>query len=372
MRIFRCKSKTVISLGIVLCLFLGSFSVVNASEQQDEISEIVQSLETDIVRLVEDAHEGNESDMDSCTQSSFAASITTAAASAQGEPGTSLRIIAQPQNAFVPKAGKSAELFVAAEGEGLKYTWYSKKPGSNKFAKVSGGNKASVKIKVSKSRTEAKCEITDKNGNKVISDTVSLLIKNNAKPEAFVSAVYKLLLTGNQTEAKKVGVSNEYISNIKKVNKEFKKLGKNMYDSSDEKWKKYTTKGKFISFGNAYCAKMKRIPYSVSVVSGDNETVTVCLSSKTINLNEIAEKAALKTVFDLLKSKKKDEKTIYNNVLKNLTSELKNYKFPSADSSILVTLKNVGDGWIFENGWEAISAMFALTVNTTSFNEVIN
>lgn len=84
-------------------------------------------------------------------------------------------IISQPGNAVVEKIGDTIQTKVVAAGEGLTYQWYIKNPGSTSFIKS-----AIKKTTYSTTLTEASngrelyCIITDKYGNSVRTDTVTL------------------------------------------------------------------------------------------------------------------------------------------------------------------------------------------------------
>ncbi|MBO5836451.1 MAG: leucine-rich repeat protein, partial [Oscillospiraceae bacterium] len=92
-----------------------------------------------------------------------------------GEP-LSISISQQPQSVSVAD-GKTATISVTAIGEGLKYQWYYSWEG--KFLACSGTGKSSYSITMNESRAgrQMYCVITDKYGNKVQSDTVTLGMK---------------------------------------------------------------------------------------------------------------------------------------------------------------------------------------------------
>ncbi len=91
--------------------------------------------------------------------------------------GYELRITGQPQS-VVTARGKTARATVAAEGDGLKYQWYGRDPGQTEFWKSSiKTNTYSVTMIPAKSGREIYCVITDRYGNSVTSDTVTLTMK---------------------------------------------------------------------------------------------------------------------------------------------------------------------------------------------------
>ena len=89
--------------------------------------------------------------------------------------GNALKITAQPESVVVPN-GKKASVTVNATGEGLTYKWYYKNKGASKFSYTSTftGNKYSVTMSDSRDGRQIYCVITDKYGNSVKTDTVTL------------------------------------------------------------------------------------------------------------------------------------------------------------------------------------------------------
>ncbi len=85
-----------------------------------------------------------------------------------------VKITAQPKSITVA-SGKTATVKVAATGSGLTYKWYYKNAGATKFS-VSSVKTATYSVEMSKSRhgREIYCVVTDKNGNKVKSNVVTL------------------------------------------------------------------------------------------------------------------------------------------------------------------------------------------------------
>lgn len=83
-------------------------------------------------------------------------------------------ITQQPESVTVSK-GRTAKVTVEAEGDGLTYTWYLKKPGKSKYSKTSV-TKAYYSAKMSKtvSGSRVYCVVKDKYGNTVKSSTATL------------------------------------------------------------------------------------------------------------------------------------------------------------------------------------------------------
>ena len=115
-----------------------------------------------------------------------------------------LKIVTQPQSVTVD-SGEDATLKVVAQGEGLTYKWYYKNAGKTKFS-VSQSftfDTYTVPMTSDKSGRQVYCLITDKNGNSVKTDTVtisqrqplkivtqpkSVTVKNGATAKVTVSA----------------------------------------------------------------------------------------------------------------------------------------------------------------------------------------
>ncbi len=86
-------------------------------------------------------------------------------------------ITVQPTNVAV-EAGKTASTTVTAEGEGLTYQWYLKDPASSKFSASSIKTATyNVTMTEAKNGRQVYCVVTNKYGNSVTSDTVTLKVK---------------------------------------------------------------------------------------------------------------------------------------------------------------------------------------------------
>ena len=89
------------------------------------------------------------------------------------------KIIKQPVNASAPSK-ENASVSVTAEGEGLSYRWYYKAPGDTEFKKTkSTTNTYSLQMSSSRDGYKVYCEITNKFGASVKTNTVTLSLKNN-------------------------------------------------------------------------------------------------------------------------------------------------------------------------------------------------
>ncbi|MBQ4611988.1 MAG: hypothetical protein IJB26_00400, partial [Clostridia bacterium] len=94
------------------------------------------------------------------------------------EIADTLKILTQPQSVIV-RAPSTVRASVDAVGEGLKYTWYVKNPGSDTFTKSSITTNTYVyQISADTSGRQAYCVVTDKYGNAATSDTATFSISN--------------------------------------------------------------------------------------------------------------------------------------------------------------------------------------------------
>ena len=93
---------------------------------------------------------------------------------------SSLVITAQPQNVTVV-SGAQAKVTVSAQGEGLTYKWYYANKGSNKFLLTNTfkGNTYTAEMNATRDGRRIYCVITDKYGNSVTTNTVTLSMKSS-------------------------------------------------------------------------------------------------------------------------------------------------------------------------------------------------
>ena len=91
--------------------------------------------------------------------------------------GYELKAVEQPTDCTVKK-GKTAKATFTVSGDGLKYQWYGKDPGQEKFWK-SGIKTATYSVSMipAKSGRQIYCVVTDNYGNSITSDTVTLSMK---------------------------------------------------------------------------------------------------------------------------------------------------------------------------------------------------
>ena len=85
-------------------------------------------------------------------------------------------ITTQPVN-YTGAVGSTATFTVAASGEGLTYQWWVKVPGSSTFTKSSiTGKTYSVTLTSARNGNQLYCVVTDKNGQKVQTNTVKMTV----------------------------------------------------------------------------------------------------------------------------------------------------------------------------------------------------
>lgn len=122
----------------------------------------------------------------------------------------SVRIASQPKNKSV-KLGETASAYVYAVGSGLSYQWYVLNPSSTEFIK-SSITKAyySYTMSESKSGRQVYCVVTDKYGNSVKSDTVTLKAINEIKITSQPANASAELNKIARTTVKATGLGLEY------------------------------------------------------------------------------------------------------------------------------------------------------------------
>ena len=92
-----------------------------------------------------------------------------------------LKITQQPKDAVAPE-GQQVKTTLTATGEGLTYAWYIKNKGTTTWGKSSvTGNSYYVTMKDSVNGRQVYCVVTDKHGNSVKSNTVTLSMSASAQ-----------------------------------------------------------------------------------------------------------------------------------------------------------------------------------------------
>jgi len=104
--------------------------------------------------------------------------VTMTALNTQAGP----KIVKQPVDCVVDAIGNTATFTVIAEGEGLSYIWWYKNPSSNTFTKsVIKKATYSTPVTATSNGRELYCVVTDKYGNSVQTDTVTMSARESLK-----------------------------------------------------------------------------------------------------------------------------------------------------------------------------------------------
>lgn len=96
--------------------------------------------------------------------------------------GTALKITKQPVSVIAAN-GATAKVSFTAQGDGLTYKWYYKNKGASKFQRTTSfkGNSYTADMNSSRNGRQLYCVVTDKRGNSVKTQTVTLIMGNAAK-----------------------------------------------------------------------------------------------------------------------------------------------------------------------------------------------
>jgi len=136
---------------------------------------------------------------------------------------TTLKITQQPVD-MIDAVGKTVSTTVKATGDGLSYAWYYKNKGSSKFTKTDSfkGNTYTVAMSDTRNGRQIYCVVTDKYGNSVTSNTVTIKIgqaQTVTKPEDKIeSTTSKLEPTVNITlNELRVGSEGEQVKAVQRM-----------------------------------------------------------------------------------------------------------------------------------------------------------
>ena len=121
--------------------------------------------------------------------------------------GNPAKITSQPVNVSVLK-GKTATVKVGASGDGLTYKWYFKNKGASAFSLTTSyiGNTYSIAMDPSRSGRQVYCVVSDKYGNSVKTNTVTL---NMAAALKITSQPVNVTVSKGATATVKVGASGD-------------------------------------------------------------------------------------------------------------------------------------------------------------------
>ena len=207
-----------------------------------------------------------------------------------------LEITTQPKSVTVAK-GKTATVKVAASGSGLTYKWYYKNAGSSKFTLSSTvkGNTYDAKMSASRHNRQLYCVITDKAGNTVTTQTVTIFMsgapKITTQPKSVTvakgkTATVKVAASGSGLTYKwyyknagssKFTLSTTVKGNTYAVEMNAQRDGRQLYCViTDKAGNTVTTETVTISMSSA--PKITTQPKSVTVANGKTATVKVAAS----------------------------------------------------------------------------------------------
>ena len=213
-------------------------------------------------------------------------------------PTTELKITKQPENVTVA-AGEEAVVTVEAEGEGLTYAWYFKNPGSKKFTLTTtfAGNTYSVALAANRSGRQVYCVITDKYGNSVTTNTVTLTVggktelKITKQPEDVTVAAGEEAVVTVEAEgegltyawyfknpgSKKFTLTTTFTGNTYSVALSAKRSGRQVYCVITDKYGNSVTTDTVTLSTEAHRTELRIItqPKDVTVTEGEKAIVTV-------------------------------------------------------------------------------------------------
>ena len=188
--------------------------------------------------------------------------------------------------------GETATVSCKAEGEGLKYQWYVKNPGSSKFSKSSvNGSTYAIRMNREKSGRKVYCVVTDKYGNTVQSKTVTLKMHiyaailtepKSVRVKAGDTATVSVKAEGDgltyQWYVSSAGVKKYTKSSVTKSSYSLvmsaKNSGRKAYCIITDKYGN-TVKSKTVTLNTAAPLEIVTQPVTSYVFEGETATVTV-------------------------------------------------------------------------------------------------
>jgi len=209
-------------------------------------------------------------------------------------PRNELAIVTQPVDVTAAE-GEKATVTFEATGDGLAYTWYYANPGKDTFSKTTSftSNTYEVTMSTARSGRRVYCVVTDKYGNAVQTDTVTLFMPMNVA--AIVSqsksvwvpegekAVVTVEATGDgltykwyykNPGASKYTYTDSFKGNTYSVTMTEARSGRYVYCKVTDKYGN-TVKSKTVSVNMQTPLEIVTQPKSVKVAEGEKATVTV-------------------------------------------------------------------------------------------------
>ena len=209
-------------------------------------------------------------------------------------PQTKLTIVTQPVDVTAGE-GEKATVTFEATGDGLAYTWYYANPGKDTFSKTASftSNTYEVTMSAARSGRRVYCVVTDKYGNAVQTDTVTLSMPMNVAtivsqsksvwvPEG-EKAVVTVEATGDgltykwyykNPGATKYTYTDSFKGNTYSVTMTEARSGRYVYCKVTDKYGN-TVKSKTVSVNMQTPLEIVTQPKSVKVADGEKATVTV-------------------------------------------------------------------------------------------------
>ena len=208
-----------------------------------------------------------------------------------------VKITAQPTNATAAE-GKSVSTTVTAVGDGLTYKWYVLDPGKTSWYKSgTTTNKYSYAMTAEKSGRQVYCIVTDKYGNSVQSDTVTLTmasgVKITAQPKSVTAAegaTAKVTLTASgegltytwyykNKSASTFSKTTSFTSNYYSVAMDSSRDGRQVYCIVTNKYGN-SVKSNTVTLTMVSGVKITAQPKSVTVAEGATAKVTLTASGE--------------------------------------------------------------------------------------------
>ena len=207
--------------------------------------------------------------------------------------GETVKITAQPESVIAGE-GETVKVTVKATGDGLTYRWYYKNAGASKFSYTSSfkSNVYTATMSEARNGRQVYCVISDKYGNEVKTDMVTLTMRNNVKitaqPESVTVAEGKtakvtVKATGDgltyrwyfkNAGASKFSYTSSFKSNTYSVTMSDSRSGRQVYCVISDKYGN-EVRTNTVTLSQEEYAKITTQPKSVTVAEGKKATVTV-------------------------------------------------------------------------------------------------
>ena len=208
-------------------------------------------------------------------------------------PAEILKITTQPTNVTVANGAK-ATVKVVATGEGLSYQWYFKNAGASKFVLTNSfkGNSYSIAMDATRAGRQVYCVVTDKYGNSVQSNTVTLSMSSGVKittqpvdvtVASGAKATVKVVATGEgltykwyfkNAGASKFALTTSFKGSSYTIAMDASRAGRQVYCVVTDKYGNSVTSNT-VTLGMSSGVKITTQPVDVTVASSAKATVKV-------------------------------------------------------------------------------------------------